>query len=461
MKNLKILFYTVLVAVFAYSCDNDDDSMTAAGYAITVDRDVVTEGDGTVTFTITAPISNELEEITYEITGSAGLTDFSVNDPNGITLSGGASQATVSFIISEDNEVEGDETFTVTLKSRENIDLALENQVSATVTIIDNDTFPFANGLLISNEGPFGGGFGSVSFASADLQTVQNGIYEDVNNDNLGNIVQSIGFNNDQAYVIANNANRITVVNRFSFQETARIETGLNNPRYFVAIGDNGYVTNWGDPSVATDDFIAIIDLASNTVTGTIPVVEGPELLLYNGTTLYVAHKGGFGVNNKVSAIDPVSNAVITQITVGDVPNGLQLIGGDLWVLAGGSPSFTGNETGGSLSRINTTTNAVEETVDFATTAHPNYLNVNDGNLIYFLDGAVFSQDSRNTSVLPTQLFSTSFFYNMNVIEGKLYGCNAGDFASDGTVEVYDLATGSLETTLEVGIIPGNVYLNE
>ncbi|RMB61107.1 YncE family protein [Dokdonia sinensis] len=357
--------------------------------------------------------------------------------------------------------VEGDETFTVTLKSRENVALSPENQVSATVTIIDNDTFPFANGLLISNEGPFQGGFGTVSFASADLQTIENDIYQDVNNDNLGNIVQSIGFNGDQAYVIANNANRITVVNRFSFQETGRIEAGLNNPRYLTSIGGVGYVTNWGDPSVATDDFIAIIDLNTNTVTTTIPVGEGPELIVYNGTSLYVAHKGGFGVNNIVSVIDPMTNGVISEITVGDVPNGLQLVGDDLWVLSGGSPAFTGNETAGSLARVNTVTNTVEMQMDFQTTQHPNYLNTDGDNLIYFLDGTVFSQNTVNPSTPPSPLFTSSFFYNMNVIGDKLYGCNAGDFASNGTVEVYDLATGNLDATLEVGIIPGNVYLNE
>ena len=48
------------------------------------------------------------------------------------------------------------------------------------------------------------------------------------------------------------------------------------------------------------------------------------------------------------------------------------------------------------------------------------------------------------------------------IVRGNvLIGTNAGDFASNGSVEVYDLTTGTLVNTLTAGVIPENIYFNE
>jgi len=338
------------------------------------------------------------------------------------------------------------------------------------VVTIDPDPDPdpeemlaFENGFLVTNQGPFNTGFGSVDFVDASLTTTDNDIYQDVNDDNLGNIVQSIGFAGDLAYVVANNSNRITVVNRFTFEEVARIETGLNNPRYFIDANGTGYVSNWGDPLVTTDDFIAIIDLTTNEVTGTIPVAEGPEEMVFDRFNLYVANQGGFGVNNIVTVIDPATDMVTTTIDVGDVPNSMQLDSdGSLWVLAGGSPAFTGTETPGRLTRINTSSNQVITTLVFGAQDHPNYLNIAGDDLYYFLAGDVFKSTVSNFQFPSTPELSGVNFFNMFVVNSgtTLIGCNAGDFASNGTLEIYNLQDNTLTTTLNAGIIPDNVYVN-
>lgn len=323
--------------------------------------------------------------------------------------------------------------------------------------------FPYDEGFLVANEGPFNSGFGTISYVSADLSTVTNDVYQTVNTpDNLGNVVNSIGFDQDLAYVIANVGNRITVLNRKTLAEEGRIETGLQNPRFFVAVNGKGYVSNWGDPFDETDDYIAVINLQTLNIDNVIPVALGPEKLAYNGTNVYIAHKGAFGTNNIVSVINPIDDSITTTIEVGDVPSGLEFDSqGNLWVVAKGNPSFTMNETGGKISRIDVATNTVSFSADFATTEHPDYLNIEEDNLYFFLDGGVFVGNALDYLVPTTAQLTVPFFYNMNIINGKLYGCNAGDFASNGTVEVYDLSTNALEATLNVGIIPGNVYLNE
>ncbi len=319
----------------------------------------------------------------------------------------------------------------------------------------------YVDGILISNEGPFSNGTGTVSFISNDLETVESAIYNQVNTEDLGNIVQSIGFTDDKAFIVANNSNTIAVVDRFTFKKEAVISTGLNNPRYFISVNGKGYVTNWGDSADETDDYVAIINLTTNVVEGTIPVDFGPEEIINRANTIYVAHQGGFGQNNKISVIDSGTNEVSTTITVGDVPKAIQLDGSNtLWVLSAGKPSFTGEETAGSLSKINTTTNEVETTFDFTTTEHPNHLGYDGTNLYYTLDGAVYSMSASATELPTAKAFDGVGTYAMTVEDGRLYTTDAKDFASDGSLSIYDINTKAEIKTIAVGIIPGGIYFN-
>ncbi|MFK7832497.1 MAG: YncE family protein [Winogradskyella sp.] len=319
----------------------------------------------------------------------------------------------------------------------------------------------YENGILISHEGQFSGGFGTVSYVSNDFSTIENNVFSNVNDRTLGNVAQSMAFNGDLAYIIINGSNQIEVVNRYTFESVATIDSGLNNPRYIAFANSKGYVTNWGDGGVATDDYLAIIDLTTNTISNqTIVVEEGPEEIIASGSTIYVAHQGGFSQNNIISIVNSNTDTVSSTINVGDVPNSLQLdSSGNLWVLAGGKPSWTGEETGGKLSKINTIDNSIVS-IDFAVTEHPNYLVAENGILYYYMSGSVYKMNSTATQ-LPTVTELTGLnFYGMEIKDSVLYGVDAVDFASNGTLSAYDLNTNSLSNSTELGIIPGGIYFN-
>tara|TARA_R110000796_G_scaffold26895_3_gene74281 strand:- start:10492 stop:11547 length:1056 start_codon:yes stop_codon:yes gene_type:complete len=319
----------------------------------------------------------------------------------------------------------------------------------------------YANGILVSNEGPFSNGTGTVTFISEDLSVVNNGIYKMTNDEDLGNVVQSIGFTENEAFIVANVSNKINVVNRYTFEKIASITDGLNNPRYFIEANGKGYVTNWGDTADETDDFVAIINLQNYTVEGTISVILGPEAILAKDNTVYVAHQGAWGQNNKVSVINTTSNELIKTLTVGDVPNSMQLdASGNLWVLASGKPAYTGDETAGMLTKINTGTNEVDNSFQFETTQHPSSLNLDAGILYYRLGDTVFEQSLSATSLSMETVLEGVSFYTMVVNNGRLYGTDAGDYASNGTLTVYDLNTELTIKALTVGIIPGGIYFN-
>ena len=68
---------------------------------------------------------------------------------------------------------------------------ACENDDNAVEPMPSGD---FLDGILVSHEGPFNNGTGTVTFISNDLEAQEDAIYNRVNNEDLGNIVQSIGF---------------------------------------------------------------------------------------------------------------------------------------------------------------------------------------------------------------------------------------------------------------------------
>lgn len=326
---------------------------------------------------------------------------------------------------------------------------------------IDEPLGAYENGILVSNEGPFGNGTGTVSFISDDLSVMENGIFKKINGEDLGNIVHSIGFTEDEAFIVANVSNKINVVNRYTFEKTGSITEGLENPRYFAVSNGKGYVTNWGDAGDDTDDFVAIINLQDYEVEGTIPVDFGPEAILAKGNTIYVAHQGGYGHNNKVSVINAATNEVIKTITVGDAPNSMQFdTAGNLWVLASGKPDYTQDETPGVLSRINTVSNEVTSSLQFETAQHPGLLRIEGQDLYFYLGSTVYRQNVSDSSLSMDIILDEVGVYSMAINEGRLYTTNAGDYASNGTLTVYDLSTQQAIETFTVGIIPGGVYFN-
>lgn len=316
----------------------------------------------------------------------------------------------------------------------------------------------YEKGYFVTSEGPFQNGSGTITFVGDDTTISQN-IYKTVNGEDLGNIVNSMALGENNAYIIVNNSNKIVVANRYTMEKIGVIDgASINQPRYMVINGNTGYVSNWGDPLSATDDFITVIDLKTNSVTNTIPVGEGPENMQMVNNNLYVTLQGGWSQNNQVVVIDTNSNIIETTITVGDVPNSIiEDTSGDLWVLCGGKPSWTGSETAGALYKISTS-NFNTSSFEFELSEHPEHLANDASNLYYNLNGKVYEMDVKSNS-LPTVSITgfDGYYYAMKVNNGELFATDAKDYASEGSLNVFDLTSGTLVETITTGIIPGDI----
>lgn len=320
----------------------------------------------------------------------------------------------------------------------------------------------YENGIFISEEGNFSNGNGAVTFVSNDLNTIENTIYNNVNGETLGNLVQSMAFTDDKAYIIENGSNAIKIVNKYTFEAIASIDDGLSNPRYMTIINGKGYITNWGDGSDITDDFVAVLNLTTNTLETPISVDFGPEEIISTNNTVYVAHQGAFSQNNKISVINAVSNQVTTTITVGDVPNSIHLdTSNTLWVLCGGNPSWTGNETNGSVFKINTIDNTIVDSIDFDATSHPNKLFIENNTIYYNLNGDVFKMPTTATSLPTVPEFNVNNLYDFSVRDNQFFALDHNGFSSETSfLKVIDLETNTEIKSINLGPFGGEVYFN-
>ena len=315
------------------------------------------------------------------------------------------------------------------------------------------------DGVFVLNEGNFGTPNGSISYYNNGSQEVQNEIFQSENNRILGDVIQNMIIHGDRAFIVANNSNKVEVVNAYTFKSLGTTE-GLESPRYFVALNDDkGYVTEW--VTYGLPGQVSVIDLNTYTVTKTITVGAVPEQLLLHNGKLYVANSGG----KTVSVINTSTDAVETTIDVTDEPNSLQLDrNNNLWVLSSGTKAYDpwpeineAQSTAGALTKINTSSNAVMATITFpkvAATASKLLTNGAKDKLYFIYDDQVYRQDASSTTFTATAIIDRSFYgLGVDPETGNIYGGDDNGFAPDGTVYIYD-ANGNQLSTFRVGVGP-------
>lgn len=322
----------------------------------------------------------------------------------------------------------------------------------------------YTNGVFILNEGLIGTETAEVSFLTPD-GSLENNVFSTQNAGMpLGDTGQGMGLHQDFAYIVLNYSNEVKVVNRTTFEYVTSITDQIESPRHIAFHDGKAYVTNWGDAGNPDDDFITIIDLANHTVTGTIPVAEGPEIIIEKNGTLYVAHLGGYGYGNTVSVID-IETQNVTVLDVADMPSALKIDDQKLYVLCSGKPSWTGDETAGGLYTFDLVDLQNVEVFPFETSEHPEFLGIDATSLYYVLNANIYKMDL-GANALPVDPFIETLSnnvlvpYGFNKIDDKLYLADAIDYVSAGKIFVYG-EDGSFETEYTVGPLPNSFYKYE
>lgn len=338
----------------------------------------------------------------------------------------------------------------------------------------------YDSGVLVLNEGQYGQTNASISYISFDLNTTKNNIFGLENNISLGETGQTIGFYNDLAYIIVNGGDKIEIVNRYSMKKIGTISSGLSSPRYITFINGKGYVTCWGEESIASDDYVAVVNLSSNQVVKSIPVVEGPEFITDYNNKLYISHAGGWNQNNKVTIINGATDVIDGMpIVVGDVPNELIVHDGYLWIFCAGNPSYAaGGETPAKIVKMNLSTNTITTFKTFASSTYSTNMSIFGSFVYYSFGNTVYKEIIEQTNpATPLKNFNTSAVnvYSMAVKNNLIYVGDAPTFDGNGNVKIFANGDrietdgsgtqvypfGKLLKTVNVGVSPNGFYFNQ
>ena len=327
----------------------------------------------------------------------------------------------------------------------------------------------YDNGVIVSAEGVFNNKDGSISYINKELTESQNFIYAGKNGALLGGLIQSITFSDTEAYVILNDVNTIVVVDRYTFEKKAQITTKLKNPRYMTISNGKGYVTNWGDGANENDDYLAIIDIKTNTIEeNTISLANGVEQIISRNNKLYVSHKGAWSSNNIISVVDLNNNNTISTITVDDNPDEMAFDNaGNLVVLSEGKPVYNSSwevidRTTSSISFINLSNNEVLKSIDFPAKENASFMAYESGKIYYYKgkDNKVYSINEEATTI-ATEGIEVGGIYGMNVKDNNLYTVSYEFPNSElSNLTVYDLNTEAKVYETKVGIGASKIYFN-
>ncbi len=96
----------------------------------------------------------------------------------------------------------------------------------------DSPTGIYDNGLFVLNEGNSNVSSATVTFVGAD-NTAQQDIYKTANQSApaLGSYLQSMFFDDTRAFIISGQANKVTVVNRYTFKFIAILVSIIDSVR--------------------------------------------------------------------------------------------------------------------------------------------------------------------------------------------------------------------------------------
>lgn len=312
----------------------------------------------------------------------------------------------------------------------------------------------YENGILVSNEGDFSKPNAEISFIDAGLSNITNGIYGANNNGaQLGNVLNSVTFNGDNAYLVVNNSNKIVVANRYTMKKQAEITQNLVTPRYATFANSKLYVTNnnfgFGTPATykltiydSNNKFLKEInfDHFAEKVTA-----QSGYVYVQTDGEKYDANYNPLPTGHTITRINTNTDSVDKTITLTDngIIKDMVSSNGVVYVL-------TSDGVNSNIYKIDAATGNFTQPI-VAKGSDLSRISVDNGK-IYFMD---FADVYRLDATTVTKLFKTKStnVYGFNVIDGKIYVSDAKNFTANSAVYVYDLSGTLLkEFTANVGV---------
>ncbi|MNU19329.1 hypothetical protein D3C71_75540 [compost metagenome] len=316
----------------------------------------------------------------------------------------------------------------------------------------------YNNGFLIINEGNFGTPNADVTFLTKDLTLMQNDIYKvKNNNENLGDVLQTMVLNGDKAYLLLNNSNRIQIVDRYTFKKTGEITSQLNNPRYMAIANGNLYVSNdkYGGAKfvnvykLSDNSFVTKIDFASTSTV---------ERVVEAGGNIFVQN-ASYGFGNTITKINTTTNAIEgapIAMPNGDITKTVTYNNNVYAIAQGTADSY--------IYQINPA-GSIVKTTTLTGIANGTNLQIDGGRYYFTSSNKIYSMDMNSTTI-PTNPIITAVddgpnftLYGFSVIDGRIFVSDVKKFTAPSEITVYT-SGGTPTGKLKAGMGATSVYKN-
>ena len=345
---------------------------------------------------------------------------------------------------------------TATLKAQQNTGLSGQSAVEIGAKLEQ---------VLIGNEGGFGSSNATISRYNPETKSIEDGVFLGVNGIGLGDVLQSLHYNDEQVYAVMNNSAQIVIMDSESYTQQGLITLPEGaSPRQMLQLSsDVAYVTD------LYGDLIHIINPSTQEIlSNKIAVGDGPEYMLYHQERVFVGNYG-FGQDSTIMIIDPVQHIVVDTLVVASGPGQIIIDNhGDLWVVCTGYAGdydeqwnlIEGTQRPGGLFRIEQDAQTqqwqVKQELEFKQAGI--HLGYDPTELLLYVQSEGIKQVDLSPANVTTQTIVIGSYYSFyyEALQARLYLADAKDYVSAGSVRVMDTETLQDVDEFSVGIIPSS-----
>ncbi len=314
----------------------------------------------------------------------------------------------------------------------------------------------FDDGVFITCEGGFGLGNASVYFLHPEKKTYIPEIYNAVNRGPVGDVLQSIAFDDDKAYLVVNNSGKILQVNKKTFLKTGTIE-GLSSPTEIEIEDNKGYIGS------LYSQHILVADMKKLIIADSIYVGEQSNRILEEDNRLWILSQSDWQGRTKdhIYYIN-LSDSSLDSIKVGSNPfdwaydDNDQLFVYCQGVESGDAPAIYSVDT--KALAVDRKTEVSVSRGFFSKMAYDEY----QKRILIQLSDGIYTYKPGEAKVSSSPLVGLSDVQNLYGLgvspdNGDIYVGDARDFSSAGMVFIYT-RDGQPQSSLPVGVGPNHFY---
>lgn len=303
-----------------------------------------------------------------------------------------------------------------------------------------------APGFWILNEGNWTWGNASVSFYDTQRKQMSNLVYQAKQNTPLGDVLQSMFFDDDKRFLILNNSHQVKMCS----DEMVLMKNfdGFNSPRYMEHLSGSEYIV-----SSLYGNQIYKLDINTGEISTFKTVSDWTEKMLKFGSNIIVEHKS-------FSNTTPENQQLLKLNVQGELIKTLDILAPHSELTKINTSKFcfiSQHDTESKLWVCDTTFNIqtfnIPESVSQISYA---------SNTVYLAGQNLWSFNLSTSEFKKVRSLKDKTIYGLSSSDdGYIYLTDAKDYVSSGDFLIYSTITETLIDSVKTSVIPSEIYFEK